>query len=224
MQLILAMDLQRGLVVHGKRGDRRSYRPLTWGLSDSADPLLYLATLRPRFLYIADLDRITGKGSHDREIGRCCGMVKGCYVDRGIRSPADCLSGEKIINIVGTETAGTDLSLYEGGILSLDIRDGRVIPGDRDPLAVVREAAGMRFDGCLILNIGSVGTGEGPLSRNILEGLRDGCKGTLLYGGGISGEEDLGRLLSAGFDGAIVATAVHQGRIPLEAVRRGSWS
>jgi phosphoribosylformimino-5-aminoimidazole carboxamide ribotide isomerase len=220
MDLVLAMDLKGGLVVHGMKGERESYRPLTWGLSASAEPAPYLEQLHPRHLYIADLDRIAGSGSNDAGIESCCSRVERCYVDRGTRSPEDYLPG--VINMVGTETAGNDLSVYRGGFLSLDLVRGRVIPGNRDPLVVLREAGALSFEGCLILNLGSVGTGEGLPSG--LEEFRRLYDRTLLFGGGISGENDLDLLSRKGFDGAVVATAVHRGNIPVEALRRGRWS
>ncbi|HQJ87563.1 MAG TPA: HisA/HisF-related TIM barrel protein, partial [Methanoregulaceae archaeon] len=46
----------------------------------------------------------------------------------------------------------------------------------------------------------------------------------LFYGGGVRSTADLDLLRDAGFDGAIVATAVHRGCIPLDAIRSGRWS
>ena len=45
----------------------------------------------------------------------------------------------------------------------------------------------------------------------------------LFYGGGVRNGHDLDRLARAGFDGAIVATGVHKGSIPLESLREGYW-
>jgi phosphoribosylformimino-5-aminoimidazole carboxamide ribotide isomerase len=221
MDLVLAMDLKEGFVVHGKKGDRAKYRPLTWGLSPSADPEGYLMAMQPRFLYIADLDRIAGTGSHDSLIASCARMVDRCYVDRGCRSPDDVLTGPHIVNVIGTETAG-DLSLYRGGMLSIDVRDGYVIPGKRKPGEVLSEAEDLPFDCCVVLNISAVGTEEG-LSPSVLSDIRRAYRKKLFYGGGIRATGDLESLASAGFDGAIVATAVHTKAIPLESIRRGSW-
>lgn len=222
MDLILAMDLKGGLVVHGKRGERSTYRPLTWGVSPTAEPIPYLSIMRPHSLYIADLDRIMGGGSHDHEITSCTKMVRTCYVDRGCSSPEDFLEGENIINVVGTETAGEDLTRYPSGILSLDIRNGRVIPGNRMPAQVLKELEFLPFQGCLILHLGAVGTGEG-LPSSELSLFRSATTKPLLFGGGIAGDWDLDLLASIGFDGAVVATAVHTGKIPIDAVRRGVW-
>jgi phosphoribosylformimino-5-aminoimidazole carboxamide ribotide isomerase len=222
MELILAVDLRDGLVVHGVKGERSTYAPLNWGIASSADPIDYLCELAPRFIYIADLDRIEGRGNHDDTIRACAGMVERCYVDRGSRSPSDILGNGSILNVIGTETGGTDLSRYEKGFLSIDIREGRVIPNGEDPLALLKKAEHWSFEGCIILNLGSVGTGEGLIAEE-LEAMRATFSRTLLYGGGIAGEDDLGRLADTGFDGAIVATAIHRGAIPLEWIRRGQW-
>jgi phosphoribosylformimino-5-aminoimidazole carboxamide ribotide isomerase len=222
MDLILAMDLKSGHVVHGMKGDRASYRPLDWGLSPTAEPAGYMKAIGPRFLYIADLDRIGGTGDNDRQIFQCASMVERCYVDRGVSSPDELIQGKNIVNIVGTETAGDDLSVYGSGFLSIDMRNGRVIPGGLDPAVVLKQAENWSFDGCIILDISAVGTGKGISGRD-LEILRSAYGRSLFYGGGISGTGDLSVLEEAGFDGAIVSTALHRGSIPEEPIRRGVW-
>lgn len=223
MDLILAMDLKSGLVVHGMKGDRVSYRPLDWGLSPTADPAGYVEAIGPRFLYVADLDRIDRTGDHDREVFRCASMVDTCYVDRGVTSPGEFIEGDNIVNIVGTETAGDDLSVFGSGFLSIDVKNGRVIPGGLDPLDILARAEDWPFEGCIILDISAVGTGSG-IDAGKLEHLRSAYGRSLFYGGGVSGTRDLSVLVESGFDGAIVATALHRGRIPAESIRRGEWS
>jgi phosphoribosylformimino-5-aminoimidazole carboxamide ribotide isomerase len=220
MDLVLAMDLKGGLVVHGKSGRREGYRPLDWGCSPTADPVGFVKAIAPNYLYIADLDRIGGAGSHDRTVQECARLVSGCYVDRGCRSPDDLLFGYHVTNVIGTETAGGDLSGYEGGFLSLDLKEGQVIPSGRDPAGMLRQANGWKFSGCIVLNIGAVGT-ESGLDREMLESLRSAYHRKLFWGGGVASPDDLSLLCDAGFDGAIVATALHRGKIPLAWVRRG---
>jgi phosphoribosylformimino-5-aminoimidazole carboxamide ribotide isomerase len=220
MDLILALDLKEGAVVHGVAGERSRYAPLTWGLASSAEPLAYISELGPKFIYIADLDRIERKGSHDSQIAACARLVERCYVDRGCRSPSEYLALEHVINVVGTETGGEDLSLYEGGFLSIDIRDGAVIPSGDDPRELLRKAESWNFDGVILLNLGSVGTGAGIRSLPV-DAFREAYSGTLLFGGGIASAADLRDLAGAGYDGAIVATAVHRGALPLSWLRRG---
>jgi phosphoribosylformimino-5-aminoimidazole carboxamide ribotide isomerase len=220
MELVLALDLMGGEVVHGAKGERAGYRPLRLPGLPSAGPGVVVSALSPRFLYIADLDRIMKRGDHDEAIRGCARLVGRCYVDRGIRSPEEYLAGENLVNIVGTETGGPDLGRYPGGLLSVDVRDGKVIPGGEDPLEILALAGAWAFEGCILLNLGRVGTGSG-LPPDLGE-IREACGKTLFYGGGVGSVEDLERLRDAGFDGAIVATAVHRGIIPLDWVRRGT--
>ena len=112
MELVLAMDLKNNLVVHGKSGQRAGYKPLDWGCSPTAEPIGFVKAASPKYVYIADLDRIGGTGSHDRIVRECARIVAGCYVDRGARTPEDMLEGYHIHNIIGTETAGQDLTRY----------------------------------------------------------------------------------------------------------------
>jgi phosphoribosylformimino-5-aminoimidazole carboxamide ribotide isomerase len=220
MKLLLAMDLRNNLVVHGKSGSRATYKALDWGLSPTAEPLGYVDAIRPKYLYIADLDRIEGTGSHDTITRACAARVDRCYVDRGCRSPTDLLNGDTIINITGTETGGADLSHYHGGFLSIDVKNGRVIPDGSDPVAVLTSASGWHFDGCIVLNIGAVGTETG-IDPMLLETWRSAYDKELFYGGGVASVADLEAIHTAGFDGAIIATALHKGAIPAEWIRSG---
>ena len=223
MELILAGDLAAGLVVHGKSGKRADYRPLTWGISPSAEPETFISTLQPRFLYIADLESIQGRTPQDELVRRSAALVERCYLDRGCRSPADCTAVAGTTPVVGTETAARaieDLAAYPGGYLSIDIKDGRVLPWGIRPTEMLHHASRFSFEGCIILNIGAVGTERG-LSRKELEEMRACYPGRLIYGGGVAGIDDIRLLDDAGFDGAIVATAVHHGAVPLLWVRRG---
>ncbi len=220
MELVLAMDLRRNLVVHGKSGLRATYKPLDWGTSPTAEPLGYVRALAPKYLYIADLDRIEGTGSHDAIIKKCADEVDCCYVDRGCTSPEDVLEVRNIVNIVGTETGGSDLSRYSHGFLSLDVKEGKVIPFSADPVQLLSAAGQWKFSGIIILNIGAVGT-EGGIELPLLNRWRAAYEGRLFYGGGVATIQDLETISRAGFDGAIISTALHRGAVPLEWIRRG---
>jgi phosphoribosylformimino-5-aminoimidazole carboxamide ribotide isomerase len=196
MKLVLAMDLKNNLVVHGKSGHRETYKPLDWGCSPTAEPVGFVKAIAPRYIYIADLDRIEGRGSHDRIIAWCACHVSACFTDRGCRSPDDLLTGYHIKNIVGTETGGDDLSRYDGGFLSLDLKAGRVIPSGREPVDVLRQANSWKFEGCIILNIAAVGTETG-LNKELLETMRAAYHRNLFWGGGVASAEDLHMLCDA---------------------------
>jgi phosphoribosylformimino-5-aminoimidazole carboxamide ribotide isomerase len=220
MELVLAMDLKGDKVVHGKSGHRETYKPLDWGCSPTVEPLGFVKAIAPKYIYIADLDRIEDTGSHDRVVAECARQVSRCYLDRGCRSPEDILEGYHITTIVGTETGGENLSAYHGGFLSLDLKNGRVIPSGRKPVDVLRQANGWKFSGCIILNIGAVGT-ESGMDPVVLDEMRAAYHRKLFWGGGVATPDDLTMLCDAGFDGAIIATALHHKKIPLAWIRRG---
>ncbi|MDI9632693.1 MAG: HisA/HisF-related TIM barrel protein [Methanolinea sp.] len=223
MDLFLAIDLKGGLVVHGSSGQREKYRPLTWGLSPTAEPEGYVRNLSPRKIYVADLDRIAGTGDNTGTALALARMVRGCLLDRGAHGPGDFLHDPFVTDVASTESSRVDLSLYPSGFLSVDIREGRVIPSGADPRTILSEADSWNFSGAIVLDVGAVGTGRG-LDLPLLGRLRGAYGRTLLYGGGIAGAADLDTLASIGFDGAIVSTAVHRGQVPVGAVRRGRWS
>ena len=220
MELILAMDLKAGLVVHGERGDRSRYLPLTWGASPVADPIGFISHIRPVSIYIADLDRISGKGSHDDMLRQCNLLVRHCYADRGCRGPEDMLKLPHFENVIGTETCGTDLGSYHGGYLSIDMKNGSVIPSGEDPVGFLSSVSRLDFSGCILLDISSVGTSSGFLGKDLTR-FRDAFPGRLLWGGGVASVDDLHTLGHAGFDGAIIATALHKGVIPVDLIRSG---
>jgi phosphoribosylformimino-5-aminoimidazole carboxamide ribotide isomerase len=85
---------------------------------------------------------------------------------------------------------------------------------------VLRQANGWKFDGCIILNIGAVGT-ESGLEPVVLDEMRAAYHQKLFWGGGVATPDDLAMLKDAGFDGAIIATALHHKKIPPDWIRRG---
>lgn len=220
MELVLAMDFKAGLVVHGMRGDRVNYLPLTWGASPVADPEGFIRHIRPRSIYIADLDRISGHRSNDEQTLLCNSLVSHCYADRGAKGPEDLLHLDHFENVIGTETAGNDLTCFKSGYLSIDIKEGKVIPSGRNPVEYVKSANELSFDGCILLDISGVGTSKG-LDHTLLKQMRDAFLGKLLWGGGVATVEDLELLAHSGFDGAIIATALHNNKIPVDMIRRG---
>jgi len=64
-----------------------------------------------------------------------------------------------------------------------------------------------------VIDLARVGTGAG-LDFGLIARVRDAVPGlTLLAGGGVRGLEDCARLADTGCDGALVATALHDGRL-----------
>ena len=183
-----------------------------------------------------DDDRAGAKAGHtsqDTIVAAVAALGAPLWLDAGVSS-ADCarhvLSLGVARVVVGLET----LASYEalGAIcdaldgdrvaFSLDLRDGEPVittgvSGDvplGEPAHVVASrAANTGVGAVIVLDLARVGTGTG-LDLALIARVRRSTPGLmLLAGGGVRGYEDLARLADAGCDGALVATALHDGRL-----------
>ncbi len=216
-----------GVVVHARRGERAAYRPLESPLCPgSSDPLAVveaLLRLHPfPALYVADLDAITGGAAQHgvlRSLRRRFPALA-LWVDAGFRTRAqlarfrDRGPGRAVL---GSETLALPFPPAATGaaILSLDWRGGGFLgprPLDRAPALWPPEV--------ILMTLGRVGAGRGPdLDR--LRRYRRLSPATRFYAaGGVRGPADLRRLAAAGAAGALVASALHDGRIGPATLRR----
>jgi phosphoribosylformimino-5-aminoimidazole carboxamide ribotide isomerase len=121
-------------------------------------------------------------------------------------------------------------------VFSLDLRLGTPIlhpamqdarGAGPDALSLADQAATAGAASILILDVGRVGTGCG-VDLGLLESLRRRLPDVrLLAGGGVLTRADLGRMRDSGCDGALVASAIHTGRLTatdLDAVSRSDQS
>jgi phosphoribosylformimino-5-aminoimidazole carboxamide ribotide isomerase len=154
------------------------------------------------------------------------------WLDAGTATAADAeraraLGASRVI--VGTETLGDagELSLIVralGGrpdprcVLSLDLRDGRVLGGSPEvarlgPAGIAGVAWDAGVTTFIVLDLARVGSGEGPQLTAARELRRALPHAEILIGGGVRHDADIALLASEGFDGALVATALHRGVI-----------
>ncbi|HEY7505414.1 MAG TPA: HisA/HisF-related TIM barrel protein [Gemmatimonadales bacterium] len=241
MRLIPVIDLAQGRAVHARAGDRASYPPvesvLIPGRNGDALALVqaYRDAVGARECYLADLDAIQG-GQLQRALLRRltrdaapCGVL----VDAGVHSPdgvKDVLALGAAAVVIGLETlpslevlgAAVTAAGSGGIVFSLDLRLGRPLlsaaaaasgTGRLGPEELASRAVEAGVEAMLVLDLGRVGTGRG-VDLELLRRLRRHFPSVrLLAGGGVAGPEDLTRLAEAGCDGALVATALHTGRM-----------
>jgi phosphoribosylformimino-5-aminoimidazole carboxamide ribotide isomerase len=108
-------------------------------------------------------------------------------------------------------------------VVSMDMLLRKIQGRDPDlsaqaPLPFLRRLNGLSLQAVILLELDRVGTCAG-LDRMFLEEAAAVSEHPLILGGGVKGEEDLQTLEDLGFSGALVATAVHNGKIPVEMVR-----
>jgi phosphoribosylformimino-5-aminoimidazole carboxamide ribotide isomerase len=221
MKIILAVDIKGGEVVHGYKGRREIYKPLDWGLAGSTKPAGYLTELKVKYPYLADLDRICGNGDNNSAVLSCRNCGEFSYLNRGAENPSEALKEPWIKNVISTETCrGNPEDYTDFDYFSVVVKDKRALPDGKNPAAVLKEVSKAGFEGLIVLNLSSVGA-EDSMGSLSIEEVRSAYEGTLLYGGGVNSVEDLLRLQDAGINGAIIATAVHKGRVPLKYVQEG---
>lgn len=243
MQIIPVLDLASGVAVHAQAGDRSRYAPLKSGLVPGwdGDPVALLRAFHEELgvheCYVADLDAIQG-GAVQRALIRYLaefhtGFAGALLVDAGTNSPngaLEVLSCGASEVVVGLETlhAFADLASIIGlvgrsrVVFSLDLRLGNPIlhPGMQDavgaapdPLNLAEQATEAGVSTLLLLDIGRVGTGCG-VDLGLLEILRRRFPDArLLAGGGVLTRRDLDRMRDTGCDGALIASAIHTGRV-----------
>ena len=202
---------------------------------------VYINRLGLDALYAADLDAILGttiadhgdageknpQSPHARLVRRLAGLGVPLWLDAGISTIDRAQRGIELGAahlIVGLETLSSYAALDAicagiGGprvALSLDLKQGEPVrspDGNRRPETIAARAAAAGAAAVIVLDLARVGTGSGPDLATIARIRQAVPDTTLLAGGGVRGYDDLRRLAESGCDGALVATALHDGRL-----------
>lgn len=235
MIIMPVLDVQGGIVVHGKHGNRSEYLPIQSVLCDNSQPMDVARALRAKFglhcLYLADLDAIAGASPL---LGLYQELVRDgfrLWVDPGVRNAAQAqtmLETEDLeVLVLGLESIESpkewERILTDCGsprvCPSIDLKDGRPLTAIEEwrtssAEVVVREVVSMGWQRLLLLDLARVGSGEGIGTESLARHAREKSPDIELYlGGGVRGVEDLRMLESLGIAGVLVASALHDGRI-----------
>lgn len=240
MRIIPVIDLRSGRAVRGRSGDRARYRGVESRLvgpggGDASDPArlleAYRRALRPGTIYVADLDRLEGTGRNDAVMRRLLALAPGArfLLDGGFDG-ADAAAAlwidERCAPVLGTETLRSIDALAlpprvppaARPVLSLDLKESGVLARSREIAAlpertIAARAAALGVRTVIALFLDRVGSCDG-LPHGRVRLLRESCPGLeVLAGGGIADLDDLERLRDAGCSGALLGTALHDGRI-----------
>jgi phosphoribosylformimino-5-aminoimidazole carboxamide ribotide isomerase len=222
LQAIPVIDLMGGQVVRARMGDRASYRPLKSTLSPTSEPVDVVRGLLTVYpfptLYVADLDAIQSHGDNFPTLRRIRKEFPALqlWIDNGA---ADDAALEAVVSadlgspILGSESQ-RDSSLIARHrastplVLSLDFR-GDAFQG---PLEILAKSA-LWPQRVIVMTLARVGSGAGPdLGR--LASIQSIAGGREIYAaGGVRDADDLRALKEVGISGALIATALHAGRI-----------
>ncbi|MEE3371939.1 MAG: HisA/HisF-related TIM barrel protein [Planctomycetota bacterium] len=238
VQVIPVIDLKQGRVVRGVAGARAHYQPVCSQLSRAALPFDvargFIQEFALREMYVADLDAIGGAPVDERALGEMIRAGSQLLLDAGIDS-VDKARQVKAWNQAGAslhrvivaleslrdssqmgellDTLGVDKAIF-----SLDLKGGRPLVRESwdlaSPLEIAERAVGVGFRQIIVLDLADVGMAAGNQSISVCQEIRRRWPDVqLISGGGVRGYSDLAALVKAGCDGALVASALHDGRL-----------
>jgi phosphoribosylformimino-5-aminoimidazole carboxamide ribotide isomerase len=235
--VIPVLDLKEGKAVHAIAGRRDYYQPIRSILHASSEPIALARAIRDTLglqtLYLADLDAIGGDPPNVRIYHQLVSLNLNLWLDIGVRdvisvAPLLELGNGGCMIVVGLETvrgpselAGIlDLAGAKRVIFSLDLFDGRPLTAapqaweTEDPWELVQVVIEHGVRHVLVLDLSRVGTGRGLGTESLLARIRESHPGIdLSVGGGISTIEEVTDLRTAGAQGILVGSALHDGRI-----------
>jgi phosphoribosylformimino-5-aminoimidazole carboxamide ribotide isomerase len=240
MYIVPVMDLKDGLVVRAVAGRRHEYRPVRSQLTDSPRPLDVARAFRDLFgldlFYLADLDALEGAAPALETYGALRAEQFRLWVDAGVRETADALriasAGVEAV-VLGLETVNGPEVLApacrelgtERVVFSLDLKDGTPLghgtawdEGDAETIAARAVAIGLTR--LIVLDLARVGGGAGTATEELCARLSAQHPHVeIVAGGGVRGVGDLQRLREVGVQGALVASAFHDGQIRPEEIQ-----
>ena len=222
MRIIPVIDIRNGVVVRAIAGRRADYRPLVSRLTRAATPVATVRDLMAFYpfdtLYIADLDAIEGRGDNRsaiHAIGECFPTLE-LWVDPGLRhaSEAPRWRDQKNLRLIaGSESLATldelrALNASGECILSLDFQ-GACFLGD----PALLEANGLWPTRIIVMTLARVGGDAGPDITRLSEIIARAGSRAVYGAGGVRTTEDLAMLTTTGAAGALLSSALHDGRL-----------
>lgn len=211
-------------MVRAKRGERHLYRPIESGLCSGSDPLAIVHALLELYpfksLYIADLDAIQRRGSHHAIIKTICACHPqlNIWLDAGLQHPQqlDGWNDLKLDLVIGSEGLQSKHQ-YENlahaldpahMLLSLDFNKEGFIGSP-----VILTDTSQWPTRIIAMTLTRVGSQDGPDFSLLDRLIQHAGNRQIIAAGGIRDMHDLQRLRQLGVAGALLASALHDGRI-----------
>ncbi|MCW4030370.1 MAG: HisA/HisF-related TIM barrel protein [Candidatus Bathyarchaeota archaeon] len=241
LKIIPVIDILNGKVVHAVRGQRSQYQPLQSSLTPSTEPAQVTATFKAlgfSEVYVADLDAIIDCANDFSDLKPLLTSGVSLMVDAGITSLD---RAQKLLKtgidklVIGTETLQNKRFVAEAVaefgsshvVVSLDLKGETVLTkasfdGSHDALTLLGEFKAMGVRQVIVLDLLRVGSGEG-VNKELLKRVT-ALGGLDVYaGGGVRNIEDLIELQKIGLKGALIATALHTGKITVADLKQNGF-
>ncbi len=239
MRIMPVLDLQGGQVVHAIAGERSRYRPVQSIFASDSRPETVARGLVGHFgfreAYVADLDAIAGRAPNWPALEAIAAAGLTLLLDAGVETPeraqrlASWLTAEAWLRgiVIGLESVRSPHSLAacfqsvgsQRAVFSLDLRHGQPLTSVAawqvlSPESIADLAVAAGFSRLIVLDLACVGGDQGTGLETLCQRLKTRHPAIeLIAGGGVRGPEDLRGLEEAGCDAALVASALHDGRL-----------
>ena len=211
------------------RGDRDAYRPIESPLCGTSDPLrvarILLEHCSSDKLYVADLDALLGRAPQIAVLQTLLAGLDGVelWLDGGFatreaaeeRLTATGAHASRVTPVYASESlrsareVGRCLADRERAILSLDLRQGRRL----DPAACWGDPS-LWPERIIVMTLDRVGAFAGPDLETFADVRRRAPDAAIIGAGGIRDPQDLAQVADAGAYAWLVASALHDLRIP----------
>ena len=239
LKVIPVIDVLNGIVVHAVRGIRKEYQPLQSVLTKSVEPLEVARAFKNlgfNDLYVADLDSIIDCSRNFTTLKNITDEIDiKLMVDAGVtsieRANKLIYSGVSKL-IIGTETLQTksfvaqavDILGSERVVVSLDLKGDKILvkfgfDSCVDSICLLKQFRDMGVSQIIVLDLKRVGSGEG-INIDFLKKVISEVGVDVYVGGGVRNFNDLVELKNLGVSGALVATALHTGKISIDELKR----
>lgn len=241
MEIIPVLDLLGGVVVRGVQGLREEYRPVDSRIVASSDALSVARAFRDQFglsrLYVADLDAILHARPNQDIYRELAAEGLQLLIDAGlpgVEAAESVLRAGAAQVVAGLETWPGPCELRrlcetvgpQRVVFSLDLKNGRPFGStsawaSAEPFEIALSAISTGVGEIIVLDLAQVGSNRGLTTGELCVRLRERRAGArIITGGGIRGFSDLERLSKMGVSGALVASALHDGRLGRDEIER----
>ena len=239
-KVIPVLDILNSTAVHAIKGERAEYQPLSSKLIKSSNPLEIIQLLNSKYsideFYIADLDAIVNQNPSIQLLSSILKIPEiKIMIDPGITNTEDILQYSKYnINklIIGLETI-QNLQIIKKAltflaeskiIISIDMYKGEILSKvkslrDLTPITIVKKLELFGIKELILLDLFRVGQKIGGIPSQFLE-IKDEFEGKIYVGGGIKELKDILYLKQQRFAGVLIATALFDGTINIEKLRK----
>ena len=239
-KIIPVIDILNSEAVHAIKGEREKYKPLNSALIKSSNPIEIARRIKHDTLisevYIADLDAILRREPNFSLLTEILTIPEiKVMIDPGIIFAKDIIeysNCELDSLILGLETIKNldvisdclEIIGYQKTIVSIDMYKEVVQTNVKEilnqhPIEIIKKIEDLGIKKIILLDLFKVGQKIGGIPPLYLE-IRKKFKGQILVAGGIKNIKDIEMYKQYNFSGVLIGTALHDGTIEIEKLRK----